>query len=123
MKFQLKLSRVGIQVFVLLAADSARYISIISVGLALVFLLVVIGVTAYKLMDGSIETPKWLPNVTDSAAFFNLFTAVPVVVFAYICHYNGIQDDHLFIFNCILCFFTFNNLFSCATERFRGKKK
>ncbi|TQD81993.1 hypothetical protein C1H46_032456 [Malus baccata] len=68
--------------------DSARYISIISVGLALVFLLVVVGVTAYKLMDGSIETPKWFPNVTDSASFFNLFTAVPVVVFAYICHYN-----------------------------------
>lgn len=78
-------------------ADSARYISVISVGLAIVFLLVVIGVTTFKLVDGSIETPKWFPAVTDSTSFLNLFTAVPVVVFAYICHYNGIQSDHLFI--------------------------
>ncbi|PQM39419.1 sodium-coupled neutral amino acid transporter 4 [Prunus yedoensis var. nudiflora] len=68
--------------------DSARYISVISVGLAIVFLLVVIGVTTFKLVDGSIETPKWFPAVTDSTSFLNLFTAVPVVVFAYICHYN-----------------------------------
>ncbi|XP_021816821.1 amino acid transporter AVT6A-like [Prunus avium] len=68
--------------------DSARYISVISVGLAIMFLLVVIGVTTFKLVDGSIETPKWFPAVTDSTSFLNLFTAVPVVVFAYICHYN-----------------------------------
>ncbi|VVA19119.1 PREDICTED: sodium-coupled neutral amino acid [Prunus dulcis] len=68
--------------------DSARYISVISVGLAIVFLLVVIGVTTFKLVDGSIETPKWFPAVTDSTSFLNLSTAVPVVVFAYICHYN-----------------------------------
>lgn len=74
-----------------LGADSARYISLVSVGLALVFLLVVVGVTVYKLVDGSIERPKWFPNVTDSASFFKLFTAVPVIVFSYICHYNGIQ--------------------------------
>ncbi|XP_008230414.1 PREDICTED: sodium-coupled neutral amino acid transporter 4-like [Prunus mume] len=68
--------------------DSARYISVISVGLAIVFLLVVTGVTTFKLVIGSIETPKWFPAVTDSTSFLNLFTAVPVVVFAYICHYN-----------------------------------
>ncbi|KAM5581092.1 amino acid transporter AVT6A-like [Rosa sericea] len=68
--------------------DSARYISLISIGLALVFLFVVVGVTVYKLVDGSIERPKWFPNVTDSTSFFKIFTAVPVIVFAYICHYN-----------------------------------
>ncbi|KAL6139931.1 hypothetical protein ACLB2K_058232 [Fragaria x ananassa] len=68
--------------------DSAKYISLISVGLALLFLLVVVGVTVYKLVDGSIETPKWFPNVADSASFFRIFTAVPVIVFAYVCHYN-----------------------------------
>lgn len=74
-----------------LVADSAKYISLISVGLALLFLFVVVGVTVYKLVDGSIESPKWFPNVTDSASFFRIFTAVPVIVFAYVCHYNGIQ--------------------------------
>ncbi|KAL6143667.1 hypothetical protein ACLB2K_054362 [Fragaria x ananassa] len=68
--------------------DSAKYISLISVGLALLFLFVVVGVTVYKLVDGSIESPKWFPNVTDSASFFRIFTAVPVIVFAYVCHYN-----------------------------------
>ncbi|KAK9924814.1 hypothetical protein M0R45_033163 [Rubus argutus] len=75
--------------------DSARYISLVSVGLALVFLLVVVGITVYKLVDGSIEMPKWFPNVIDSASFFKLFTAVPVIVFSYICHYNvhAIQNE------------------------------
>ncbi|XP_050383209.1 amino acid transporter AVT6B-like [Argentina anserina] len=75
--------------------DSAKYVSLISVGLALVFLFVVVGVTVYKLVDGSIERPKMFPNVTDSVSFFKIFTAVPVIVFAYVCHYNvhAIQNE------------------------------
>nr|XP_025693880.1 amino acid transporter AVT6A isoform X2 [Arachis hypogaea] len=36
----------------------------------------------------SIASPRLLPNVTDSASLWNLFTAVPVLVTAFVCHYN-----------------------------------
>ncbi|KAL5582051.1 hypothetical protein UlMin_014493 [Ulmus minor] len=68
--------------------DSLRFTSAISITLAIVFLLVLIGITVYKLIMGSIEMPTWFPNITSWTSFFNLFTAVPVVVFAYVCHYN-----------------------------------
>ncbi|KAF3443977.1 hypothetical protein FNV43_RR13667 [Rhamnella rubrinervis] len=68
--------------------DSLWFTSAISITLAVIFLLVVIGITIYKLIMGSIERPKWFPSITNWTSFFNLFTAVPVVVFAYVCHYN-----------------------------------
>jgi hypothetical protein len=30
-----------------------------------------------------------LPNITDITSIWNLFTAVPVLVTAFVCHYNG----------------------------------
>jgi sodium-coupled neutral amino acid transporter 2 len=77
------------------AAESLRHTSAISFALAVVFLLVVIGITAYKLANGSIETPRWFPIVTDLTAFCNLFTAVPPVVCAYVCHFNGMKAYNL----------------------------
>nr|POE91003.1 putative sodium-coupled neutral amino acid transporter 7 [Quercus suber] len=68
--------------------DSLRFSSAISFSLAVLFIIVVIGVTIYKLIVGSIETPTLFPIVTDLASYCDLFTAVPVVVFAYVCHYN-----------------------------------
>ncbi|PON82134.1 Amino acid transporter, transmembrane domain containing protein [Trema orientale] len=68
--------------------DSLRITSAISIALAVLFLVVLIGITVYKLVRGSIETPKWFPSVTNWTSFFNLFTAVPIIVFAYVCHYN-----------------------------------
>ncbi|XP_015880508.3 amino acid transporter AVT6A isoform X1 [Ziziphus jujuba] len=68
--------------------DSLRFTSAISITLAVIFLLVVIGITIYKLITGSIEMPMWFPSITNWTSFFKLFTAVPVVVFAYVCHFN-----------------------------------
>lgn len=75
-------------------ADSLRFTSAISFVLAIVFIVVLIGVTIYKLIEGSIKTPTWFPSVDSSASFLNLFTAVPVLVCAYLCHFNGKQADH-----------------------------
>jgi solute carrier family 38 (sodium-coupled neutral amino acid transporter), member 2 len=33
--------------------------------------------------------PKLFPAVSDLASVWELFTAVPVLVTAYVCHYNG----------------------------------
>ncbi|KAG9159798.1 hypothetical protein Leryth_007809 [Lithospermum erythrorhizon] len=68
--------------------DSLRHTSALSMGLALVFLIVTVGITLYKLITGTISMPRMLPVVPNLASVFNLFTVVPVLVTAYICHYN-----------------------------------
>lgn len=68
--------------------DSLRHTSAISIALAVVFLVIVIGITIYKLMKGTIERPRWYPSATDLASLSKLFTAFPVIVCSYVCHYN-----------------------------------
>jgi solute carrier family 38 (sodium-coupled neutral amino acid transporter), member 2 len=70
-------------------ADSLRYTSAVSVALAVVFVVITAGIAIVKLISGGISMPKLFPEVTDLNSVWNLFTAVPVLVTAYICHYNG----------------------------------
>ncbi|KAJ8775069.1 hypothetical protein K2173_020073 [Erythroxylum novogranatense] len=74
--------------------DSLRYTSALSVGLAVVFLVITVGITMFKLISGSVMMPRLLPDVTDLTSFLNIFTAVPVLVTAYICHYNVHSIDN-----------------------------
>ncbi|PSS33629.1 Sodium-coupled neutral amino acid transporter 6 [Actinidia chinensis var. chinensis] len=74
--------------------DSLKFTSALSVALAVVFLVVTVGITVTKLINGSISMPRLLPDVTDFTSFLNLFTAVPVLVTAYICHYNVHSIDN-----------------------------
>lgn len=69
--------------------DSLRYTSALSVGLAIVFVVIIAGVAIVKLINGSIAMPQLLPNVVDQASFWKLFTTVPILVTAYICHHNS----------------------------------
>eukprot|EP00262_Sarcandra_glabra_P021259 TRINITY_DN8885_c0_g1_i2.p1 TRINITY_DN8885_c0_g1~~TRINITY_DN8885_c0_g1_i2.p1 ORF type:complete len:460 (+),score=59.15 TRINITY_DN8885_c0_g1_i2:478-1857(+) len=68
--------------------DSLRFTSALSVVLAVVFVVITAGITIVKLINGSIGMPRWLPIITDLSSVWTLFTAVPVLVTAYICHYN-----------------------------------
>ncbi|KAK9118672.1 hypothetical protein Scep_016765 [Stephania cephalantha] len=68
--------------------DSLRYTSALSVALAVVFVVITAGITIMKLINGSIAMPRLFPHATDISSVLNLFTAVPVLVTAYICHYN-----------------------------------
>lgn len=74
--------------------DSLRYTSALSVALAVVFLVITAGITFVKLISGSISMPRLLPDVTDLTSAFDLFTVVPVLVTAYICHYNVHSIDN-----------------------------
>jgi len=58
------------------------------VGLAIVFVAITTGVAVVKLIDGSIEMPRLMPELVDQASFWKLFTTIPVLVTAYICHHN-----------------------------------
>lgn len=69
--------------------DSLRYTSALSVGLAIVFVIITAGVAIIKLMDGSIGMPRLMPKLDDQASFWKLFTTIPILVTAYICHHNS----------------------------------
>ncbi|XP_039142263.1 amino acid transporter AVT6A-like [Dioscorea cayenensis subsp. rotundata] len=68
--------------------DSLKYTSALSVGLAVVFVIITAGIAIVKLLSGSIPMPKLFPTLTDLASVSSLFTVVPVMVTSYICHYN-----------------------------------
>ncbi|XP_051140829.1 amino acid transporter AVT6A-like [Andrographis paniculata] len=74
--------------------DSLRYTSALSVALAVVFLVITIGITLFKLIDGSVLMPRLFPEVSGLSSALNLFTVVPVLVTAYICHYNVHSIDN-----------------------------
>lgn len=73
----------------LVFADSLKFTSALSVGLAVVFLVIAVGISIFKIIIGGLEMPRLFPIITDVASVFELFTVVPVLVTAYICHYNG----------------------------------
>lgn len=68
--------------------DSLKHTSAVAVFLALVFLFVTSAIAIIKLVQGSIQMPRLLPHVTDVNSVWALFTAVPVLVTAYVCHFN-----------------------------------
>lgn len=68
--------------------DSLKFTSALAVGLAVVFVVITAGIAIVKLFIGGIHMPRLLPDVTDNASFLKIFTVVPVIVTAYVCHYN-----------------------------------
>ncbi|KAG9440659.1 hypothetical protein H6P81_020824 [Aristolochia fimbriata] len=68
--------------------DSLSYTSALSVALAVVFVVITAAVAVIKLMNGSVGMPRLLPEINDQASFWKLFSTVPVIVTAYICHYS-----------------------------------
>lgn len=70
-------------------ADSLKYTSALSVLLALVFVVITAGIAIMRMINGSIGMPKLMPEIVDQASFWKLFTTVPVLVTAYICHHNS----------------------------------
>lgn len=65
-------------------------------ALAVVFLVIMVGISVIKLMSGHVMIPRLLPDITDLNSVWKLFTVVPVLVTAYICHYNGMSTVKLF---------------------------
>ncbi|KAH6802242.1 Transmembrane amino acid transporter family protein [Perilla frutescens var. frutescens] len=62
--------------------------SAISVVLAIVFVGICSGMAIAALIQGQTQTPRFLPDLEGGLSFFNLFTAVPVIVTAYTFHFN-----------------------------------
>jgi sodium-coupled neutral amino acid transporter 2 len=75
----------------MVVADSLRFTSALSIGLAVVFLVIAAGISIIKIISGGIGMPRLFPIITDAASVLDLFTVVPVLMTAYICHYNGMK--------------------------------
>ncbi|KAL2546583.1 Transmembrane amino acid transporter family protein [Forsythia ovata] len=68
--------------------DSLRYTSALAVFLAFVFLVITVYIAVFKLVKGTIGMPRLLPDITDINSIWRLFTVIPVLVTAYVCHFN-----------------------------------
>ncbi|PIN19515.1 Amino acid transporter protein [Handroanthus impetiginosus] len=68
--------------------DSLRHTSALAVFLALVFLFITTAIAIVKWVQGTTTTPRFLPDITDLNSIWSLFTVVPVLVTAYVCHFN-----------------------------------
>ncbi|XP_020267133.1 probable sodium-coupled neutral amino acid transporter 6 isoform X2 [Asparagus officinalis] len=88
------INNVGIMVVYMIIIDSLRYTSALSVALAAVFVVVTAAIAIVKLVSGSVQMPRLFPEITDLSSVWNLFTAVPVLVTAFICHYNVHSVDN-----------------------------
>ncbi|KAK6929529.1 Amino acid transporter, transmembrane domain [Dillenia turbinata] len=68
--------------------ESLGFSSGISVLLAVVFVGTASVMAIWALVEGKSESPRLLPELNSHASFFDLFTAVPVIVTAFTFHFN-----------------------------------
>ncbi|KAK8293501.1 hypothetical protein V6Z11_D06G193000 [Gossypium hirsutum] len=71
--------------------ESLRYSSAISVFLAVVFVGISSVMAIMALLEGKTNSPRMVPELDNKAAFFDLFTAVPVIVTAFTFHFNAVR--------------------------------
>ncbi|CAL5352114.1 unnamed protein product [Camellia sinensis] len=68
--------------------ESLRFSSAVSILLAVVFVGICSVMAIFALLEGKAKSPRLMPQLDDQASFFNLFTAVPVIVTAFTSHFN-----------------------------------
>lgn len=79
--------------FIFLAPESLKFSSAISVLLALVFVGISSMMAILALVEGKAKSPRLLPHLDNQVSFFDLFTAVPVIVTAFTFHFNGKEQN------------------------------
>ncbi|KAL0303935.1 UNVERIFIED_CONTAM: Amino acid transporter AVT6C [Sesamum radiatum] len=68
--------------------ESLWFSSAVSVLLAIVFVGICSVMAISALIQGQTKTPRILPELDGGVSFFNLFTAIPVIVTAFTFHFN-----------------------------------
>lgn len=68
--------------------ESLKFSSAISTLLAVAFVTICSVLAIIALVEGKTQTPKFYPSLDRQTSFFDLFTAVPVIVTAYTFHFN-----------------------------------
>ncbi|KAI3951385.1 hypothetical protein MKW92_048273 [Papaver armeniacum] len=68
--------------------ESLRFSSAVSILLAVVFVVISTVMAISALWAGKTKSPKLVPDLVNSSSYFELFTAVPVIVTAFTFHFN-----------------------------------
>ncbi|KAL9230237.1 hypothetical protein vseg_005616 [Gypsophila vaccaria] len=68
--------------------DSLKFSSAASVFLAVVFVGISSVMAISAVFQGKAETPRLFPDLSGRVSFFNLFTAIPVIVTSFTFHFN-----------------------------------
>ncbi|CAI0428333.1 unnamed protein product [Linum tenue] len=68
--------------------ESLKCSSAVSVLLAVIFVGISSVMAVYALIQGKTNNPRLLPELDSNSSFFELFTAVPVIVTAFTFHFN-----------------------------------
>ncbi|XP_057430313.1 amino acid transporter AVT6C-like [Lotus japonicus] len=68
--------------------ESLKYSSAVSTFLAVAFVGICCGLAIIAMVQGKTQTPRLFPQLDYQTSFFDLFTAVPVVVTAFTFHFN-----------------------------------
>ena len=73
----------------LLIAESLWFSPAVVVLLAVVFVGISSVMAICAIIEGKTKNPRLLPHLDNQVSFFDLFTAVPVIVTAFTFHFNG----------------------------------
>ncbi|XP_058780464.1 amino acid transporter AVT6E [Vicia villosa] len=68
--------------------DSLSLTSAASVALAVMFVVVAFVVASIKLVEGKIDTPRMVPDLSSKKAILDLLVVIPIMTNAYVCHFN-----------------------------------
>ncbi|PON79075.1 Amino acid transporter, transmembrane domain containing protein [Parasponia andersonii] len=68
--------------------ESLKFSSAVSVLLALIFVAICSVMAIIALVQGKTRNPRLVPQLDEQTSFFDLFTAVPVIVTAFTFHFN-----------------------------------
>ncbi|KAK7300463.1 hypothetical protein RJT34_11307 [Clitoria ternatea] len=68
--------------------ESLKFSSAISTLLAVAFVAICTVLAIIAVLEGETQTPRMFPHLDHHTTFFDLFTAVPVIVTAYTFHFN-----------------------------------
>ncbi|GMN41197.1 hypothetical protein TIFTF001_010432 [Ficus carica] len=68
--------------------ESLKFSSFISVLLAVIFVGICSVMAIIALVQGKTKNPRLMPQLDEQTSFFDLFTAVPVIVTAFTFHFN-----------------------------------
>ncbi|CAI0428335.1 unnamed protein product [Linum tenue] len=78
----------GCLIIYLIIIESLKCSSAVSVLLAVIFVGISSVMAVYALIQGKTNNPRLLPELDSNSSFFELFTAVPVIVTAFTFHFN-----------------------------------
>ncbi|CAI7829400.1 unnamed protein product [Closterium sp. NIES-54] len=68
--------------------DTLQYTSFLAVLLAVVFVMITVVIAAININNGTLPVPSFLPDFSSANAIMAMFSVIPIMATAYVCHFN-----------------------------------